>query len=273
MIALEQLLRVPYVDSENGFDISPNGAKVAFSWNLTGRWEIYEASTDGASAPQQISRDTGAKFTPKYSPNGACLAYLVDFDGSENFHLFVHDLAAGQPVDLTPNIDFTLRPNFSWSPDGAEIAFLSSRADHFSVYIMPVKGGEKRLALDVGRPAWGVRWSPNGHWLAVEVEWQGQDHAVFIVPLDGSAAYQLGEGDTPLNATHPAWSPDGQRLAFCADPRGWYDIGIYNLECRTVEWVSGGNSDDTSPAWAAAGRLAYIHRRGALTWLAVQQPG
>jgi len=38
---LEALLRVPYVDPDLGFDISPSGSKMSFSWNLSGRWEIY----------------------------------------------------------------------------------------------------------------------------------------------------------------------------------------------------------------------------------------
>ena len=42
MIDLERLLCVPYVDDYLGFDISPDGAKEAFSWNRSGGWEIYQ---------------------------------------------------------------------------------------------------------------------------------------------------------------------------------------------------------------------------------------
>ena len=42
MIDLETLLRVPCVELEMGFDISPDGQRVAFSWNPEGHWEIYE---------------------------------------------------------------------------------------------------------------------------------------------------------------------------------------------------------------------------------------
>jgi len=38
---LETLLLVPYVEPDLGFEISPNGSQVAFSWNQSGRWEIY----------------------------------------------------------------------------------------------------------------------------------------------------------------------------------------------------------------------------------------
>ena len=113
MIALEQLLRVPCVDTEHGFDLSPDGRRVAFAWNPTGRWEIYEVPLDGSAAPHQVSSGPGSKFAPKYSPDGRRLAYGVDFDGSEMFHLFIHDLTTNQFADLTPTIDFSLAPDFS----------------------------------------------------------------------------------------------------------------------------------------------------------------
>ena len=40
MLDLVQLLRVPHVDAL--FDISPDDSKLAFAWNKTGEWQIYE---------------------------------------------------------------------------------------------------------------------------------------------------------------------------------------------------------------------------------------
>lgn len=37
MIELETLLRVPYMDPENGYDISFDGKNVAFSWIKMGK--------------------------------------------------------------------------------------------------------------------------------------------------------------------------------------------------------------------------------------------
>ncbi len=40
MLTLTDLLRVPHVDSL--FDISPDNTRIAFAWNKTGEWQIYE---------------------------------------------------------------------------------------------------------------------------------------------------------------------------------------------------------------------------------------
>ncbi len=88
---LEQLLRVPRVDVNGGLDLDPDGARAAFSWNRSGRWEIYELALDRPNGPRQISSGPGGKFTPRYSPDGRYLAYMVDEDGGENYDLCLFD--------------------------------------------------------------------------------------------------------------------------------------------------------------------------------------
>ncbi|MBM3180486.1 MAG: hypothetical protein FJZ86_09030 [Chloroflexi bacterium] len=41
---LAQLLRVPHVDNGLRFDISPDGQRLAFAWNKTGRWQLWQMS-------------------------------------------------------------------------------------------------------------------------------------------------------------------------------------------------------------------------------------
>ncbi|MCC6569304.1 MAG: PD40 domain-containing protein, partial [Anaerolineales bacterium] len=47
MLNLADLLRVPHVDSL--FDISPDNTKIAFAWNKTGKWQIYEIESPSPS--------------------------------------------------------------------------------------------------------------------------------------------------------------------------------------------------------------------------------
>ena len=42
MLNLEALLRIPDVEAGIGFEISPDGGRLAFAWNKSGQWEIYE---------------------------------------------------------------------------------------------------------------------------------------------------------------------------------------------------------------------------------------
>ena len=275
MIDLEKLLRVPYVDTNNGFDISPDGKRIAFSWNKSGQWELYELSLSASNSlephpltPRLLPMGeglSGAKFAPKYSPDGSRLAYAVDFDGSENFHIFVNNFETGTHTDLTPDIIHALQANFCWSPDGTQIAFISNQSGNFDAYVMPSTGGPARCVLAIKRPCWDVRWSPDGCWLAVTFESKGQDYGVYLVSMENNESFALADENGPLNAHNPSWSPDSIKLAFHSDdPNGWHQIGIYDLPSREITWITDEAANHRTPFWSKDGSiLTFVRAKGA----------
>jgi len=283
MLDLKTLLQVPYVEPLTGFDISPDGRKVAFSWNKTGQWEIYELSLTGRLAPRKISVGPGGKFGPKYSPEGSRLAYLLDYDGSEQYRLILHDFISGKITNLTPGIAYSLQTNIAWSPDGNSIAFLADPDRHFDAFVMDLSAPllelpgielrfQVRKVLSIDRPAWNVKWSPDGAWLAVVFEGPGQDYLTYLVKPDGSDNRPIAKDGAPIDARAPAWSPDGKRLAFDSDVSGWHSIGILELEKGEVTWLKCGAAENYSPAWTPDGRnLVYITADGAESWLELRR--
>ncbi|HEX7541419.1 MAG TPA: S9 family peptidase [Anaerolineales bacterium] len=275
MIDLETLLRVPYVDPENGYDISFDGERVAFSWNKTGQWEIYEVALHSEAVPRLVSSGLGAKTAPLYSPDGKRLVYGVDLDGSENLHIIICDLSSGKQTDLTPRSKAAILPYFVWSPDSKEIAFISDVSGHFCTYAMRSMGSaHPRAILDELDPARALHWSPNGRWLLVSVEARGQDYHTCVVPAQGGEAHWIADENGPLNVRYTSWAADGERLVFSANPHGWYDIGLYEVEQQRITWVTDGEGDKIFPDWSPDGKaLAYVLSLGAQTWLAVQELG
>jgi dipeptidyl aminopeptidase/acylaminoacyl peptidase len=286
ILDLEALLRVPYVEPYTRFDFSPDGTQIAFSWNPTGRWEIYAMPADGSTPPQQITIGPGAKFAPRWSPDGQRLAYVLDLDGGELFDIYLYDPATEGHTNLTPDTPDAIQPNFCWSPDGDRIAFISDRAGRFDTYLVKIEPGDReedrdrdregmahakaRQVLSLPYPDWEVQWSPDGCWLAVVAEGRGQDYWTFVVPVEGSEPHTIGNADDPICAKDARWSPDGTRLAFASDLHGGYEIGLYELETRQITWATEGEGDKEGPAWSPDGkRLAYVVSHGPETELAV----
>ena len=325
MLTITDLLRVPHVDSL--FDISPDNTKIAFAWNKTGAWQIYELDlsraersvlrlhssqeplltplrtmTSGVKSEDEahmiITSGTGGKFNPRYSPNGRQLAYVLDTDGSESYHLIVYDFESKQHTDLTPNISHALQPNFCWSPDGTQLAFLSNEQGHFSAYTISANGSNPKFILDTGHPAWRVEWSPVGKHLAVCCEMHGQDYGIFVVDIeschseDASTSeeslppsrrpFAITQGDMPINAHAPKWSPDGKQLVFHSDVNDWFDIGLYDLESKQITWLTNNEGDSQSPVFLESNSLllennkqdsriqiAYALSKGAVNWIEI----
>ncbi len=299
MLNLETLLRVPDIDTLIGFDLSPDGRRVAFAWNKTGQWEIYEiadveqiATSRFSDSPitqlpitnppiTVLSSGPGGKFAPRYSPDEKYIAWVLDLDGSESFQIVLHDRTTGETRNLTPNIDFTIQPSFAWAPNGRQIAYLADKAGNFDLYLCNVFSslppGEgpgvrsDRLLFSPGGPAHFVRWSPDGSHIAVTAEKEWQADGTFIVPLDGGGVRRVGGNENPIDADQPAWSPDGSKVAFASNSSGWTQIGIYHLADGRIEWVTADESDKFHPAWSRDGkRLAWICNRGETAWVEIR---
>ncbi|MDY7078416.1 MAG: S9 family peptidase [Chloroflexota bacterium] len=270
MLNLETLLKIPYVEPDYGFDISPDGTQVAFSHNLSGLWEIYLMPVDGSTPLRRITGGPGSKFNPHWSHDGRRLAYVLDTEGGELFDVCVYDFATETHVNLTPDTPDAIQLNYAWSPDSTQIAFISDRSGHFDTYVMPSGGGPARPVLGLPHPDRDVRWSPDGRWLAIVTGAGAQDDDTFIVPAGGGEPRLVSDASGSVHAKDVRWSPEGDRLAFIANIHGRFDIGVYELETGQITWVTDGEGDEQHPAWSPDGRrLACVVSRGPATALAV----
>jgi dipeptidyl aminopeptidase/acylaminoacyl peptidase len=264
---LESLLKVPTVDKDLGFDISPDGSQLAFSWNLSGRWEIYTFELKGKSPPRKITHGKGAKFAPRWSPNGKQLAYVLDLDGSEKYDIYSYHSESREHQNLTPNSPDALSTSFAWSPDGQQIAYCSDKAGRFDTYIMPSQGGQAQKVLATPYPDWEVVWSPDGRMLAVTSQGKAQDSWTYLVPLDGSEPYPISIDTHPISAKDACWSTDSRYLAFASDLHGKFEIGVYDIAKGSISWLTDGPGEKENPDWSEDGFLTYVVSYGPKTEL------
>lgn len=137
-----------------------------------------------------------------------------------------------------------------WSPDWRRIAFLRERGvfhtfpggegfqqRYSDIYVMNSDGsGRRRLTLSPQRDGDPV-WSPDGGRLAF-VRVQGGRSDIYVVNADGSElrrlahaiTFRLLPGSSSGFGAHPAWSPDGRKIAFMSNRDGKDDIFVVNAD-------------------------------------------
>ncbi|MBL8098688.1 MAG: S9 family peptidase [Anaerolineales bacterium] len=282
MLTLPQLLRIPNVDTGLRFSISPNEKEVVFAWNKSGKWELWrleigelDASTGSAQRIRELGGDiVGSKFSPKHSPDGKYLAYVVDYDGSESYHIILHNLQNDLIINLTSGFGYAHQPNFDFSPDGKTLAILSDESGSFALYLLDIETQEKSLLLDIHRPIWDVTWSADGKYIAVSAESKASEYSIYVVEVasdalsqsKGKKYFQLQDNDEVLNTQHPVWSSDSKHLLFSCENGEWHNIGLYDVESKKITWVTDSVGDDTQPVSSRSGDfIGWIHSEGAKT--------
>lgn len=123
---------------------SPTGQQIAFTSNRTGRPQIWIMNADG-SGQMQITRETWCD-RPTWSPAPFNeIAYASQAGGGYDIKIF--DFATRSTKSLTNGEGSNESPAFS--PSGRHLAFTSSRAGKYQVFIMGRDGdGLRQITRD-----------------------------------------------------------------------------------------------------------------------------
>jgi Tol biopolymer transport system component len=117
--------------------------------------------------------------------------------------LYIVDDSGGTPHLLAPNAAFG-----RWSPDGRQVVFERwSQADAEIIVRDVLTGVEANISQHPAVER-APDWSPNGRQIVFVSDRDGEDH-LYVMERDGSDVRPLG-----VRGSSPAWSPDGQWIAF-----------------------------------------------------------
>lgn len=174
----------------------------------------------------------------------------------------------------------------SWSLDGSRIALLADRhavgntADDYAAYsrdvyiLQTAMGSLERVIRAEDALLERVDWSPDGRWLVYGRSAVGCSQApadcvrdrtqppdLVVAPADGSGAPRALTTNQARDM-EPAWSPDGQRIAFASDrdhDTETYEVYVVRPDGTDFRRLT--SDGGRSPAWSPDGsRIAFVRR-------------
>jgi Tol biopolymer transport system component len=203
------------------FAKTPATAKIAFTSNRDGNFEIYIMNPDG-SEQVNLTEHRATDYNPVWSPTGEQILFVSNRHGIKDLYLMNADGTNARKVFQK----LVGRQHPTWAPDGKQFAY--HRLDKLSIYTALSDGkDEEKLASGL----WPV-WSPNGSEIAyvadekfllpAEGVLQVEKPKIQIINLQTNVEEILIPGKNLMFG--PAWAPNSAKIAF-----SWIDLDAVDL--------------------------------------------
>jgi Tol biopolymer transport system component len=216
---------------------SPDGSRIAWTAQRGGAFAIWVMRRDGTGARRLT--DGPADEHPAWSPDGRTIAFVGA--AARSLELVSADGQGRRRIGEGRAFDTSTAP--AWSPDGGSLAIAGVDGALYAVAI----DGRSRRRLTPHRPrtiAWRPSWSSHGG----KIAFINLAESSLEVVESGTAHVHILASRTDALST-PAWSPDGNFLAF-ADGAG--HIEAISSDGRVRRVLTHGISTDANPAWRPA---------------------
>jgi dipeptidyl aminopeptidase/acylaminoacyl peptidase len=227
---------------------SPDGQQIAFTrWREPrGVWIVSTGSgMDDPAAGERRVFDWHEARWPSWSPGGEQLLFSRQYGGKEGTEICFRGRCFSIPAQPywklgivnagdgafaePPGPDIAQAP--SWSPDGEWIVYAGNKG-----LVVQDLAGERFVQITDAARDTGPVWSPDGKQVAFTRS-QHDHWEIYVNTFPGGP--QAGGGrltrltttpdrpdGQPGSSAAPAWSPDGQHLAFLTDRTGKWEIWV-----------------------------------------------
>ncbi len=187
-------------------------------------------------------------------PHKTYRLYISDSDG-HNPHTI---LSSDQPI-MSP----------SWSPNGAQLAYVSFERGTSAIYVQNIFTGQKRLVSGRKGINGAPTWSRDGSRLAISLSVDGNSE-IYILSVNGGTLKRL-TNDRAID-TEPAWSGNGRDVIFTSNRGGTaqlYKIPASGGTAKRMTFIGKYNS----AADIVANKIALVRKNYGQFRIAIMEMG
>jgi dipeptidyl aminopeptidase/acylaminoacyl peptidase len=249
--------------SVGGVELSPDGHRIAYSVTMRDRpgrpWGQLWIMDVATQKSIRVGGEKDSGGGPMWSPDGKWLAFqghqgekgglfVARPDGSEVTYL-VSSEGTNSPLPGTGK-------DYTWSPDGKQIAFISSTLGAEAV---EASGDPMVITRYLYKPDAGEGMTRFNDNLRLHI---------FVVDVSTKQARQLTQGNTDEHSID--WSPDGKEILFVSnrepnqDEFFNYDVFALKVSDNSIRRLTATEFNEYEPLWSPDGKRIVFRgtRRG-----------
>ena len=248
---------------------SPDGKRVAYSWNggTLNNFDIYVK--EGSGDPHRLTTEDAVDFSPSWSPDGGSIAF---FRRNGDTDLILEIYADGGSEHKIAEIPHREGNTVAWMRKGRTIIFPDSPTPGApsALYALTLSTGAKRRLVKPGKDGSSDLWpalSPSGGKIAFVRQFSANRSEIFVAEMPDSDESDAGADQvTSLGvvSTHPAWTSNGQQLVFASADALWR---VSTDSGSTPQRLAGIESSGQDPALSRKGSHLIFSRKDGGLWM------
>jgi tricorn protease len=147
----------------------------------------------------------------------------------------------------------------TWSPDGAQLAWLSDASGEYQLILGDPLGVAKPRTIPLPSTAFfsALQWSPDGRQILL----QDNHRNLWMIEVASGKATKIDTDSypDPIRSFDATWAPDSKWIAYSKNlPSRLRAIFIHSLAEKKSYQITDGLADSISPAFDAGGKYLYF---------------
>lgn len=227
--------------------VSPDGEKVAFYYDKSGKNELYLLNIESGEMEQLSDGEVpkNARWFIMWGSDSEKIYFHKDEAGNEQNDIY--------SIDLEGNVEKVVSANGQCiiqdvSDDGRYLLFTSDKEEQMNLYRYDLQEEATEKLTEYEQPVMSALFGPNNEYIAYEANesenLENQD--VYICRADGGEKRKLEISEDGFETSVGDWSSNGDSLLISDNTTDMVRCGIYDLEEESVEWY-GSNEYEEYP--------------------------